>query len=469
MRLKLLRNPLFDISPLTRKRYGPVYRVSLGFWQFKVASFGDVISSVLAASPELLCNDITHRETFYVVSGARASFSRLHKVMIRELFPLVDKTLSPRPLGQTTHAFGRILLSQINNFIREHTGPISLAEFTNQPLYNATNLILLGSAFPSDTYRDFRTVSQSIPYRFTRTLLWAWPSHAARARLLNTLKGYLQRGEVIGCDDRFSLGFMETFKDNNIQSWEGAQLVLNFLWGVHNNTLSNSLFLLSFLLGDPSALARVRAEIDSAVEKFGSLETLLEAGPDQLDDPSFQLLTSAIMETLRFTVLHAGIRQANCDFELRVKDRVIPIKKGEYVFGNVHAAHMDATVYPKPETFVVDRFAQRPYQRRHLQTGGYPFHSFGGGRHIVSTFLAFRPLRGAHDHAVQGKMACNIRDQGSHDHITLLVRLSSCREGYCVLVPASSTSTQHRRCTYRRRHLCEVDSASGGRTLKGGI
>ncbi|KAI9571561.1 cytochrome P450 [Boletus coccyginus] len=173
---------------------------------------------------------------------------------------------------------------------------------------------------------------------------------------------------------------MQAFKDNNIQSLVGAQLVLNFLWGVHSNTMSNSFWLLSFLLCDHDGFARVRAEIDLAVEKFGSLEALLRANPDSLDDPSFRLLTSAVMETMRLTGLHAGVRQANCDFDLRVKDEIISIKEGEYVFGNVHAAHMDT--FPNPKAFVVDRFAQHPYRKKHLQTERYLFHALGGGRHV---------------------------------------------------------------------------------------
>lgn len=188
---------------------------------------------------------------------------------------------------------------------------------------------------------------------------------------------------------------MKVFKENNIQSLEGAQLVLNFLWGVHSNTMSNAFFALSFLLVNRDDLVQVRAEIDSAVEKFGNLEALLQADPDNLDDPSFRLLTSAIMETMRLTGLHAGVRQASCDFDLDLKDgTTISVKKGEYMFGNVHAAHTDATVFPKPETFVVDRFAQEPYRRKHLQTDGYLFHSLGGGRHVVSTVTS-QPLRRA--------------------------------------------------------------------------
>lgn len=367
-----------------------------------------------------------HREMFYVVAGVKGNYTYLHEVMIRDLYPLVDRSLSPRSLGQTTQSFGLVLLSQIKKFSRDHSGPVSLKQLTNEPLYTVTNLVLLGTTFPTDTYRDFQILNQSVPYRFGRTLLQYGPSYAARMRLLKSLRDYLQRGEVVDCDDRFSRGFMQAFEDNNIQSLVGAQLVLNFLWGVHSNTLSNSFFLLSFLLGDPVAFARVRLEIDAAVEKFGSLEALLQADPDALDDPSFQLLTSAIMETMRLTGLHAGIRQANCDFDLKLEDgTTILIKEGEYVFGDVHAAHMDASVFPDPKTFMVDRFAQRPYRRKHLQTEEYLFHSLGGGRHVVSTipflFLSgFDMLTGL---SVQGKMVGRLRDQGSHDNIASLVRL----------------------------------------------
>ena len=375
--------------PLTRQRYGPIYRVWIGNWRFKVVSSGDAISSVLLAPPELLRNDTMHQEVFHVVAGVKINSAHLHDFMVHELFPLVDKAFSLRSLGQTTHAFGLVLLLQIRKVVEDHSGPISITELTNRPLYATINLLLLGSTFPEDTYDDFQTLSRSIPYRFTRTLLWHWPSHAARTRLLRILERYLQQGEVSDCDNKFSSGFKKAFKDNNIQSLEGAQLVLNFLWGVHTNTLSNSLFLLSFLLCDPSALARIRAEVDLAVEKFGSLETLLGAGPDDLDDSSFQLLTSAIMETMRLTALHIGIRQANCDFDLRIKDGFIPIKNGEFIFGNVRAAHTDPAVYPNPEIFVVDRFAQQPYRKKRLQTVGYPFHSLGGGRHIVRAAFSF--------------------------------------------------------------------------------
>ncbi|KAG6375640.1 cytochrome P450 [Boletus reticuloceps] len=366
-----------------RQQCGPIYRVSLGSMRLVIVSSGDAISSVFLASSQLLCLDPLHREVLYIVAGVKTNYAYLHEVMIRDLYPLIDRCLSPRSLGQTTQTFGPMLLSGIKNLTRDHSKSISLMQLTNEPLYTATNLVMFGSTFPTDTYKDFQTLNKSVPYRIGRTLLHYWPSYAARMRLLRSFMDYLQRGEVNDCDDKSACArSMHIFKDNNFQSLEGAQFVLIFLWTIHSNTMVNSFFSLSFLLGDPIGFARVRTEIDSAVQNFGSLEALLQAGPDGLDDPSFKLLTSAIMETMRLTVLQTAMRQANCDFDLKLKDgKMISIKKGEHVLGDVHAVHMDGTVFSDPETFVVDRFAQQPYRRKHLQTDGYPFHALGGGRH----------------------------------------------------------------------------------------
>ena len=132
------------------------------------------------------------REIFYVVAGVKANYAHLHEVMIHELYPLVDKSLSPCTLGQTTQAFGLVLLSQIKEFTRDHTWPISLTQLTNKPLYNVTNLILFGNAFPTDTYRDFETLNKSVLYRFSRVLLQRWLSYTAQERLLKSLIDYLQ-------------------------------------------------------------------------------------------------------------------------------------------------------------------------------------------------------------------------------------------------------------------------------------
>ena len=89
----------------------------------------------------------------YAVAGVKFNFTHLHEVTIRGIFPLLDKTLTQHSLGQITQAFGLILLSQIKDFTRDHTGPISLTELTNEPLFTAATSFFFGSAFPTDIYR----------------------------------------------------------------------------------------------------------------------------------------------------------------------------------------------------------------------------------------------------------------------------------------------------------------------------
>ncbi|KIK78467.1 hypothetical protein PAXRUDRAFT_834543 [Paxillus rubicundulus Ve08.2h10] len=323
---------------------------------------------------------------FRVVAGVRTNYARLHDIMIHKLFPLVDKLLSRRSLGQITQPFGRVLFSQIKKLTQTHIQAVSLVQLVQEPLYVATNAALFGSSFPLDTYKDFRALDKSVPYRFSRLPFWYWPSSCARERVLAQIGDYLRRGEVTDCDDRFAYGFMEAFKANDIQVLDGSRLVLTFLWGLHSNTMSTSFWLFAFLLADTDALEQVRAEIDKAVEgkegKFTDLDMLLAADPDELDDPCFVTLTSAIMETMRLTALHAAVRVAVCDFDLKQGDGSIPIKKGEYVWGNVRAAHMDENIYPYAHKFMVDRFAGRLYRKGRLQTDGQPFLSLGGGKHI---------------------------------------------------------------------------------------
>ncbi|KAF9231617.1 cytochrome P450 [Melanogaster broomeanus] len=204
----------------------------------------------------------------------------------------------------------------------------------------------------------------------------------ARERLVANFAKYLQR-DVATSDGLFASEFTEICKGNNVQGLDGARMALTFMWGAHGNLLNVSFWMVAFLLADSDAFARVRAEIDSAVEgKFGSLETLLAADPDELDEPYFALLTSSIMETMRLTVLHGVTRSAQCDFSLQDGDRTIPIKKGELVWGNIRGAHTDEAIYPNGEKFVVDRFAGHAYRKGQLQTDDKPFFSLGGARHL---------------------------------------------------------------------------------------
>ncbi|KIJ60053.1 hypothetical protein HYDPIDRAFT_170464 [Hydnomerulius pinastri MD-312] len=368
-----------------QQRYGATYTFLMGGRNFVVVSSTGAISSVFNANSRTLCNDLMHHQMLEVVAGVKKNQEWLHQIMMK-LFPLVDKSLSRRSLGQITEPFGRELFSQIEKYRRVYSvKAIPLIHFIQQPLYDATNLAIFGSAFPLDTFTDLHMLDKSVPSRFGRLPFWSRPSSRARQRLLSHIEEYLQPDKIImigGEYSQFALRFMEIFEANDVCTPDAARLVLTFMWGLHSNTMSTSFWLFVHLLADPEALKRVRAEVDNAFDAEGyTLDSLLDADPDELDSHHFVLLTSAIMETMRLTALHAAARIANHDFDLKDGEGSIPIKEGQYILGNVHAAHMDESNYPNAHNFVVDRFADQPHQKGKLQTEGHPFYSLGGGRH----------------------------------------------------------------------------------------
>ncbi|KAF9235447.1 cytochrome P450, partial [Melanogaster broomeanus] len=366
------------------QRYGPAFMVLLGGQEVLVVSSADAHSSIFMADHRSLMNDVMHHTILSMLGGVRTNHASLNKILTHGIYPLVDRSLSRRSLGQTIQPFAGVLFSQIKIFMQtQDVRAVSLLRLTQEPLYNAANIALLGNSFPLDTYNDFHVLDQSVPHRLVGLPFWSWPSTRARERLVAHFADYLQRGGVAACDGPFASEFVEIFKAHNTQNLDGARTALTFMWGVHGNSMNNSFWMVVFLLADPDAFARVRAEIDSAVEeKFGSLEVLLGADPDELDEPYFALLTSAIMETMRLTALHTITRSAECDLSLQDGDRTIPLRKGELVWGNIRAAHTDEAIYQDGHKFVVDRFADHPYRKGQLQTDDKPFFSLGGGRHL---------------------------------------------------------------------------------------
>ncbi|KAH9919346.1 cytochrome P450 [Amylocystis lapponica] len=119
-----------------------------------------------------------------------------------------------------------------------------------------------------------------------------------------------------------------------------------------------------FLLANPDALARARAEIDAVV------------GPDRLpqfeDEEKLPYLVACVKETLRrrplviLAVPHAVVEDDVYNGYL--------IPKGATVIGNIWTMHMDEKHYPDPLAFIPERFMDANVPCEH--------HSFGWGRRV---------------------------------------------------------------------------------------
>ncbi|KAG6327014.1 hypothetical protein ID866_12075 [Astraeus odoratus] len=209
-----------------------------------------------------------------------------------------------------------------------------------------------------------------MPERFFGVLFWFWHPKQARGRLLERFTDYL--GTPDHCGDAGSLGpaFRRLLRDNGICLGEAACHLLTFQWEMHSNTTGTLPWLFMFLLSHPAAFSAVQDEVDKAIkDDFGDLQTFLaNVNPKVLERPSFKLLTSALLEAMRLIAVFAALHVAEHDLKLKDSETTIPVRKGEYVMGNIRAIHMNANTYHNCNEFVFDQFAHDEYRERRLPT-----------------------------------------------------------------------------------------------------
>ena len=357
-----------------------MFKLLLGGRQATFVSSKEALQSFFAVEHGLL-SPRTQSHTILRMIGCGASRTqKLYAFGTQELFPILDKRLAKRTLGDLTPGFADVLFNRLKRFAN-YNG--SLKRSLTEPLYVVTNAILLGSRFSPDTYDDYMVFSGSL-HPFSARPLWPFPSIRARKRLLGYISKYI---EDLGTDKEDSLGtnLFEAFQKHNLTNEDGASLILVLTLTIHMNLFNVVFWLFAWLLADPSALAAVRDEIDKTVrEEFGSIHGfLVNASPENLQPSSFALLHSAILEALRLSSLVIGIRDAERDIELKDGKRVIPIRKGELVVAVSWAAHRDEGLYPDGHRFIADRFVQNRDEDI-VQNLSKSFFSFNGGKHPVS-------------------------------------------------------------------------------------
>jgi len=363
-----------------------VFRLLLGGRNVIVVSSPVTIFSIYAS--DIAVPGFTHDQVFRAVIGRQQKRTKFN--LERDIFPVLDQTLSRRALGDLTRSLAQIMFARIEHLTRVQETQISIMPLLTKPLYDALNVILLGERFASGTFEDFHILDASMPKRLTGEPFWFFPSMQARKRIFSHLLDYVagSQGENEGL---IGGKFMKALRQSDVSQDEAARHLLAFVWGTHANTQGVLVWLFLFLLMDPVALNALRDEVDGAIKGvFGDLHGFLaDANPENLDGPHFVLLTSAIVEAMRLTVKIMGLRVATRDFDLKDGDRAIPVRKGEWLMGNVDAAHSDESSYPDSQKFVYDRFAHCDQREGRWPTEGKPWFSMGSGRHVVG-FLFLR-------------------------------------------------------------------------------
>ncbi|KAI6022564.1 cytochrome P450 [Pisolithus marmoratus] len=378
---------------LSQAQYGPVFKFLAGGLNVIVVSSPNALSSVALADHRALSSHVQHYEHFRALSVDPSLRPKTYDTIAHKIFPVLDRRLAKRTLGDLTPPFAQLVFDKLKLFSdRPH---VSLTRSLTEPLYVGANGVLFGSSFPADTYEDFFTLLNSLPKRLSLCPFWSLPSSRARDRLLQRISDYLEGANPVA-DDKLVDGFIALFREHDIPIKVAAPSILLIMSSLHQNTVNVVFWLFAWLLADPSALSAVRSEIDRAVRgDFGNFQTFLaEASPETLDTPSFALLNSAVLETMRLTSVQTGIRLATSDLDIQDRERTFSIRKGEYVILDPRGAHLDKNLYPDGDRFVVDRFVQSEYRGDLAVTAGYPYFALGAGKHICKgRFLAMYEIK----------------------------------------------------------------------------
>ncbi|KAI6003340.1 cytochrome P450 [Pisolithus marmoratus] len=378
---------------LCQTQYGPVFKVLAGGLNIIVVSSPDSLASVAFADHRVLSSHVQHYAHFRALCGGSSLRPKIYDTLVHKIFPILDRSLSKRTLGDVTPPFAQVVFDKLKLF--SGSPQVSLARSLTEPLYTGANVVLFGNRFPQDTYDDSLILLNSLPKRLSMRPFWSLPSSRARDRLLQRISDYLD-GANPATGDKLADSFTTLFREHDIPIEVAAPSILLTMSSLQQNATNVVFWLFTWLLADPSALAAVRNEIDKAVrEVFGDFQSFIaEVTPEKLDTPSFALLNSAILETMRLTSVQTGMRLVASDLDIKDRGKTVPIRKGEYVLLDPRGAHRDKNSYPDGDRFVVSRFVQSEYQGDLAATAGYPYFALGAGKHVCKgRFLAMYEIK----------------------------------------------------------------------------
>lgn len=362
-----------------------------------ILSSVETISTFFRDANKTLTTELLNAVMFRAVGGLKRDLPYLCEFVDRKLVPIIAECLSKRHLGTITTQLNTILLKRLDNTLGGQPDVIiNLSVLVRKNLYESISTTIFGPSFPLESYHDFHALDAGLPALLARIPFTGRAAVKARTRILSQITSYMTDGWKEGDDSDYCIeGASELvtrctreLKAARMPESDAAGLMVSFMWGIQANVSQVCFWLVAYLLTDKEALRRVREEVDHAVTvKFGGLDAVLAAMPQELDGPNFAIIDSAIKETMRLTVLDTSLREAARDMEIRTANgQTFLVQKGELVTGDVRGLHLDPTTYRDAEVFQVDRFVDY----KDLAESGRGMQSktnlitFGRGVHMVS-------------------------------------------------------------------------------------
>ncbi|KDQ54410.1 hypothetical protein JAAARDRAFT_135628 [Jaapia argillacea MUCL 33604] len=174
--------------------------------------------------------------------------------------------------------------------------------------------------------------------------------------------------------------------DMLIAEGDSNETIIQFVMGVTFagvvNTGMNSCWILLFLAANPDWQSKVRAEVNSLMDKHTDptssdpLHKRLSTIPVPAWEDSLPVLDMVIRETIRIILSNGTTLRRNIHGDLRVGSHII--EKGSFMAYNVGDAHMNPEFYPDPEKFDPGRYEAG---REEDKKGSMRYLGWGVGRH----------------------------------------------------------------------------------------
>ncbi|KAK0445804.1 cytochrome P450 [Armillaria borealis] len=366
-----------------RKRYGNFYRFSVGTQNIVVMSERSLLKAMFANRSKSLGAKKVHARIF-VALGIRCALDELDVPVHGHFLPSLDYLFSKRiiakdmrnPFHSGLHVRFRNLANTIHSF--------TLSELIGYTVYEPLTIAFFGPSFPLDTYTNYHILDTALltlmgPLSFT-----ARSGIRARDRLLEIFVSYIRDRTKGGDKDLEGEALSHTL--NSVRSGflsirDQAACLLGLHWSLHTNLHRSMFWMVAFILEDRTALESLCSEIRETITKRygGSLDGLME---ETSLLPEFPLVESAIKESLRMAGLSSSLREVEFDTNITSGDSSFVIRRGDYVFGDTRAIHVDNSIYPDAATYKVDRFLVGKGKAPNTLT-------WGSGEHICKgRFLA---------------------------------------------------------------------------------
>ncbi|KAK0457433.1 cytochrome P450 [Desarmillaria tabescens] len=358
-----------------------IVKFSVGTQNIVVISERTLLKAMFANRSKSLGAKKVHARIFLAL-GIHCALDELDAPLHGHFLPSLDYLFSKRVIAKDMkHPFHRRLHVRFQN-LENMTRSFTLSELIAYTIYEPLTIAFFGPSFPLNTYTDYHTLDAALltlmgPLSFT-----ARSGIRARDRLLDIFMSYIQdrdKGDDKDFEGEALSHTLNSVRSGSLSIRDQAACLLGLHWSLHTNLHRSMFWTVAFILQDRTALECLRAEIHETITKRygGSLDALME---ETSLLPEFPLTDSAIKESLRMAGLSSSLREVEFDTNITSGNSSFVIRRGDYVFGDTRAIHVDDSVYPDAATYKVDRF---------LAGGRAPNTlTWGSGEHIVRLLSA---------------------------------------------------------------------------------